>query len=266
MFSRRRDMTQNLLVSFADRVVWSQISLNRHVFPLDDALMESVEHKLHWPSVTKVMAKKLVRSPQQFFEFIRKWQNRVDWNVVSEFRGGVEVEFLREFAHMINWAKVLPHVSSPITYSFVVEFSNWLVWPVVLSCFNRFQSAFQALQIADHFFQHLDMSRFCLLYNYYFMADTMPEDFLDKHFRYICPSVISRFPHLSGRFLLKYAGYLDWQLVSRFHKGINDAFLLEFGPALENKLVWSEIPKRHKLTLTRYYDYLPNYFFSSSNL
>lgn len=174
--------------------------------------------------------------------FVRKWIEHADWGVISQFKGGLSINFIRQHADRLTWSYVLMNCRGPgINADFVREFRAYIHWPALLIALSRVQDADEVLRIASEFADKIDLSRLLMIFKNRFAIDP-PESFLERFFDKIGAAGVSKCRNLSGAFMRRHANQLDWLHIAHFHRGLDTEFMREWGDELAQHILWHEIP------------------------
>lgn len=174
--------------------------------------------------------------------FVRKWIEFADWPTISQFKGGLTINFISQFAPHLTWSHVLLNCRSiGINLAFVQQFRTYIHWPSFLTTLSRIQDSAEVIKIATEFADRLDLGRFLMLYRNQFGRDP-PETFLTEFFDLIGATNISKCRNLSGEFMVRFANRLCWPMVSYHHQHLDSAFMLTWGERLVDYISWHDIP------------------------
>ncbi len=175
--------------------------------------------------------------------FVRKWSEHAVWPVISQFRGGLSVNFIRRHAPDLTWSHVLLNCSSQgFNLEFVRQVRAHIHWPALIETLSRMKDPNEIVRIATEFADKLDLPRLVLFFRHRFKRDP-PEAFLDQFFEQIGPLNVSKCVRLSGEFLVRHAAQLNWKIVSaRSGQFFDSEFMRTWGEALADWIMWPDLP------------------------
>ena len=135
--SIHKDLTEDFIREFADKVDWGWISMYQYLS--EDFIKES-QHLVDWSAIStyqhlsedfirefvyKVDWDNISASQHLSEDFIREFKDKVNWTYISGCQRLSE-EFIREFKDKVNWDFISKH--QRLSEGFIREFKNWVNW------------------------------------------------------------------------------------------------------------------------------------------
>ena len=133
--SIHKDLTEDFIREFADKVDWGWISMYQYLS--EDFIKES-QHLVDWSAIStyqhlsedfirefvyKVDWDNISASQHLSEDFIREFKDKVNWTYISGCQRLSE-EFIREFKDKVNWDFISKH--QRLSEGFIREFKNWV--------------------------------------------------------------------------------------------------------------------------------------------
>lgn len=228
-------------------------------FPIE-CIKEALIAEANWQGTLKKFAKKIdweeMSNEDLPEDFIERYANFVDWNVISYYQTLSE-EFIDRFADRVDWRSISRFQT--LSEAFISQHSEDIYWDEICSS--------QKLSIG-FIQQHLDK----IDWDSISRCQNLPEDFIEQHTEQInWENGISRNRNISEEFLEKHADKLNWSYVSSrsfsseaffgrntdrldwsyvaiVHYNMSLAFMIKYMDRLFNHLNWKAIAKRIDLT------------------
>ena len=150
--SIHKDLTEDFIREFADKVDWGWISMYQYLS--EDFIKES-QHLVDWSAIStyqhlsedfirefvyKVDWDNISASQHLSEDFIREFKDKVNWTYISGCQRLSE-EFIREFKDKVNWDFISKH--QRLSEGFIREFKNWVNW-YSISRYQRLSKEFIA--------------------------------------------------------------------------------------------------------------------------
>ena len=135
--SIHKDLTEDFIREFADKVDWGWISMYQYLS--EDFIKES-QHLVNWSAISSFqhLSEDFIRefaykvnwdciSANQHLseDFIREFKDKVNWTYISECQRLSE-EFIREFKGKVNWDFISKY--QRLSEGFIRKFKNWVNW------------------------------------------------------------------------------------------------------------------------------------------
>ena len=158
--SIHKDLTEDFIREFADKVDWGWISMYQYLS--EDFIKES-QHFVDWSAISsyqhlsedfirefahKVDWDNISASQHLSEDFIREFKDKVNWTYISGCQRLSE-EFIREFKDKVNWDFISKH--QRLSEGFIREFKNWVNWYSI----SRYQPL--SKEFIEEFKDKLDM-------------------------------------------------------------------------------------------------------------